>query len=983
MRISPINLIILVAVALGVGGMLKATLNRDKNIGSSATAPSEPISFADHVRPILNKNCVACHGGVKKAGGISFIYRDLAIATAESGKPTIVPGDPDASELIARVLSNDPDVQMPPAVHGEKLDAEEIEILRKWIAQGAQWEVHWAFEAPVAPTIPTNHTEWGHNTIDPFVLAKMQEHGLSPSHEASPGTLLRRLKFDVLGLPPTLEELDNFEQAYRENPTLAWNNAIDKFLADPGYGERWASVWQDLARYADSEGLGYDRRRTAFPYRDWLIRAYNDDMPFDQFTIKQLAGDLLPDRQYDDLIATNFHRLTQANYEGGTDDEEFRVAAVLDRVDTTWQVWQGQTFACTLCHDHPYDTFDHKEYYAFAAFFDNTKDTDLTSHEPTIRVPTNHQDYDEALQRLDHIKQSDLAFLNNAWKQRDASKWIPSQLVGVKTNKGNAEIFRDQDRDEIRPIGTVAVATHFNISITPQADIHALGLEILPASGEAAAHSPDHGAVLSYAELRIPASSERPAQVVPFSVLVSDSQDYFLQPQDSLKKSSKSGWGAYSKINLARHAVLVPEKPISLADGEQLTLHLQFNLDANIGTPLVARRIRLTETSTPWDTWLNSPQTTKLLGETRDALAAYQKINGVELPVMETRDPKIARETRVFERGNWLTKGERIERPATPASFPNLNPANPSSPNRLDMARWLVSKENPLTARVVVNRYWHQLFGRGLVETLEDFGSSGIPPTHQELLDHLALEFQSEMAWSRKALLKEILLSATYRQSAENVDANREKDPRNVWMSYGSRLRLPGEAIRDAGLAVSGLLTQQLYGAPTYPPLPPGVWQPFDRGDKWNTPPVGDPQRYRRAIYTYWKRSMPYPTFLSFDAPTRELCSNRRLTSNTPIAALTTLNDLAFAEFSAAFAKRLQNEFPGTLDEKISVGYRLATSTHPNKDALSSLRSAHQDIEQTYINDPTLLDGFANSPEEAAYIVLASMLLNLDAALTK
>ncbi len=982
MKRTPLIILVTIVLALGVGGIVVANLDNNEASKLVDTHFGEPISFANQVRPILNKNCVACHGGVKKAGGISFIYRDLAITTAESGKAVIVPGDPDSSELIARVLSDDPDLLMPPAVHGARLDDEEVQILRDWITQGAQWEVHWAFEPPVTPSLPPTNTSWGHNAIDQFVLAKMEEQGLSPSPEASPGTLLRRLKFDVLGLPPTLEELDNFEKAYLEDPTLAWNNAIDDYLADPAYGERWASVWQDLARYADSEGLGMDRRRTAFPYRDWLIRAYNEDMPFDQFTIKQLAGDLLPNRQYDDLIATNFNRLSQSNDEGGTDDEEFRVAAVLDRVDTTWQVWQGQTFGCTTCHDHPYDTFEHKEYYAFAAFFNNDSDSDLSGHQPTIRVPKNHQDYPEAKQGLDDLKQSELAFLTNAWKKRDESEWISSQLLSVKTNKGNAEIFRDKDQTEIKPVGNVAKGTHFDISIDPSGDIQALGLEILPPDGEIAAHSPNHGAVLSYVELRISENSGKPTQVVPISVLISDSQDYALPPQDSLQKSSRSGWGAFSKINRPRRAVLVPEKPISLVDGEELTLHLEFNLDINAGTPLVARRIRITETSTPWDTWLNSPQTTELLSATREAQAAYKKIDGVELPVMKVRDSKIARETRVFERGNWLTKGELIEHPSTPDSFPDLNPADPSSPTRLDMARWLVSKENPLSARVVVNRYWHQLFGRGIVETLEDFGSSGIPPTHQKLLDDLAVKFQTEMAWSRKALLKEILQSVTYRQSAENVDANREKDPRNIWMSYGNHLRLPAEAIRDTGLAVSGLLTRQLYGAPTYPPLQAGVWQPFAR-DKWDTPPVGDPQRYRRSIYTYWKRSIPYPTFASFDAPTRELCSNRRLTSNTPIAALTTLNDEAFAEFSSALAKRMQNEFPGTLDEKISAGYRLATSTRPSDEALSSLGSAYHDIEQSYQNDPGLLEGFADTPNQAAFIVLASMLLNLDAALTK
>ena len=942
---------------------------------------SGKVSFADEVRPILNRNCTACHGGVKMAGDVSFIYRDLALGVGKSGKRIIVPGAPDKSEMMRRVVTQDADDIMPPAEHGKPLSKVEIDILRRWIKEGAEWQVHWAFEPPQETETPNELGDWATTSIDQFTLKEMREHGLEPSDEARPAVLLRRLKFDLLGFPPTIEELDTFEVAYAADSEKAWQRAIDRYLADPAYGERWTSVWMDLARYADSEGLGADRRRDVWPYRDWLIKAFNDDMPFDEFTIKQLAGDLLEERTYSDLIATVFHRLTQANAEGGTDDEEFRVAAVLDRVNTTWEVWQGQTFGCTQCHSHPYDTFEHKEYYEFAAFFNNSQDADLESHEPRIRVPSDSADYKGAYEAFRNVQSAELAFYGAGRKIATELDWSPLGCSGLKVNKGKAKVVELDDGAEVQTVGTVASNTRFDVDLKLNQKLSALRLEILPEDGAKAASLPNWGASLSYIELRV-IDSKGKARVIPIQHGIPDSTELSDIPENSLIRKSSSGWGPFTKIFHPRWSVWVPAEPIELEANELLQIHLEFNRSYGSGTPLVAKRMRFQSSNdSKWTSWVKNSQTgldKKHMAEMRKKYAA---IRGPRIPVMFERNPALKRADHVFERGNWLEKGERLAQASTPKAFPALKSTS-EAPNRLDMAKWLVSEDNPLTARVAVNRYWHQLFGRGIVETLEDFGSSGEKPSHPELLDYLAIQFQSEYAWSQKSLLREILLTKTYRQSAEASADNRTKDPRNVWQSYGSRRRIRAESVRDSGLAISGLLSPVLYGSPTFPPIPPGVWKPFV-ADKWTTPAIGEPQRYRRSLYTYWKRSIPYPALMSFDVPSREVCSKRRLVSNTPIAALTTLNDSAFSEFAQGLARRMKYKTKGSLEDKLSFGYRIVTSTRPSPEILKELTAAYHDIEMEYREQPQLMKGMAGTPDGAAFTVLASLLLNLDAALTK
>ncbi|GAA5496485.1 hypothetical protein Rhal01_02669 [Rubritalea halochordaticola] len=951
-------------------------------LGSGVShAQSGKINFNEEVRPILNKNCTGCHGGVQMAGGVSFIYRDKALGKGESGKRIIVPGDPDGSEFMRRILTNDPDDVMPPPAHGHKLDEKEITLLRNWIKQGADWEVHWAFEQPKMPAIPKVDSKWPNGHIDRFILAKMQEKGLSPAKQGSAAELLRRLNFDLIGMPPTIEELDAFEKAFADNPEQAWEAAVDRLLASEKYGERWASVWMDLARYADSEGLGVDMPRTVWPYRDWLIRAYNEDMPYDDFTIKQLAGDLLENPSHSDRVATVFHRLTQANNEGGTDDEEFRVSAVLDRVNTTWEVWQGQTFGCVQCHSHPYDTFEKEEYYKFAAFFNNTKDADTSNRFPTLKVPNDPAEYAKATELLKAKLSAEEKFYGAARTLAQSESWKDGQMTGVNTNKGKAEIAKVNGVEEVRTVGNVAQGTRFEINLESAAALQALRVTLLPKDGAKAASTPNWGAPVSSAELFIvDAEGKKTASQIAY--IIPDSMEATLTPEDTLNKKSRNGWGPWTKHFHPRWAMLLPREEIKLAEGEKLQIQLTFNHNT-VNTPLVANRLRVEASANQkLGDWAKDPNTQASFKAMQAARSAYNRINGPAIPVIEERDPALARKTHLFEKGNWLEKGKVIEAPATPNSFPKMKVAGKQA-NRLDMARWLASEENPLTARVEVNRLWQQLFGTGIVETLEDLGSSGLPPSNPELLDYLAMKFQGEYGWSRKQIIKEIVMSNTYRQTAEVGESKRSLDPRNTYLSYAPRRRLRAEAVRDAGLRVSGLYAEKMFGKPVYPPLPPGVWKPFYGGDKWTTPEVGQPDRYRRSLYTYWKRSIPYPALMSFDAPSRELCTKRRLVSNTPIAALTTLNDPAFAEFAQGLARVMKYDTKGSVEKKISTGYRVATSRRPNPEILKMLVDAYKDIEQSYKDNPDQLQGMAGTADGGAYTVLASLILNLDASLTK
>lgn len=731
------------------------------------------IDFNTQVRPMLNNNCLGCHGGVKKQSELSFLFMEEALLPAKSGKPAIIPGNANGSELIKRVTSLDPEVVMPPEDH--RLNEQEIGILKDWIDQGAKYQDHWVYVEPdpnIAP--PEVESDWKTNEIDQFVLAKLQEEGLSPSELAEKTTLIRRLSLDLIGLPPTIEETNQF---INDNDPNAYNKLVDRLLDSKHFGERWAAVWLDLARYADSKGYQKDRlRKDIWRYRDWVIEAFNKDMPFDQFTIEQLAGDLLPNPTDDQILSTAFHRNTMTNDEGGTDDEEFRVAAVIDRLNTSFEIWQGTTIGCVQCHSHPFDPIKHEEFYELYAFFNNT---------------TDHDDgRDSPLKKL----------------------YSPDQLKKRKSLEEKLKSF-EQTGDTV--------------------------------------------------------SSEYQTQLEEF---------------------------------------------------------------LNIRPGMVQ--------------------------------------------VMEEMPADSSRETKIFIRGNWLMHGEKVS-PDTPDYLPPMADGYPK--NRLGFAKWLVDGNNPVTARVIVNRFWEQMFGSGLVTTVEDVGTQGQKPSHPELLDWLSLQFANEYKWSVKSLLKTIVLSSTYRQSSKVTPELLERDPANSLLARGSRYRLSAEAIRDQALVISGLFNPEPYGPSVMPFQPEGVWNVIRHVDRWELDTLGD--QYRRALYTFWRRVSPYPSMMTFDAPSRELCISRRIRTNTPLQALVTLNDPVYVEASEALATKMQQEGGESTSSQIKYGFQRALMRPPNEERLKYLLEFYESTKEKYREANA--DAGEEFFEKQAMINVANVLLNLDEVVMK
>lgn len=928
----------------------------------------EVVRFGKHIRPIFTTHCTACHGGVKQAGDLSFVYRDKVLPPDGW---IVEPGKPDESVILDRVKSTDAEEVMPPPDHGAPLSKHEVALLTKWIQQGAKWEQHWAYEPPESQPAPSvNQNTWSRQMLDRFVLARLESEGLEPSPEADPQRWLRRVSLDLTGLPPTPEERQAFLADIKMRGESAYVAVVEQLLESPHFGERWASTWLDQVRYADSKGLGLDGPRNIWKYRDWVISALDRDMPYDKFTIKQMAGDLLPDAGMEDLIATAVHRLTQSNEEGGTDDEEFRIAAIMDRVSTTWQAWQGITFGCVQCHSHPYGPFEHEEYYRFAAFFNNTADSDLDDELPVLQAPLDPAEYGQA-RDLDLR----IAGLNRKiWEQEfalldDPSLWQPlTDMEASSSNKTKLAVERIGDHDEFHTVGTVTKNTDITLT-APLADTNqltAIRITISPLDVQQAVSDSEWGFVLSHltAELDVP-GEEKPHEL-KISRVIADEAEPFYDPQASLDAKSNRGFAAYSRIHYPRQAALLLEDAVELPADARLRVTLKHRVYLLAAFSLVSRRGHLAVSSDERFSSLVSDESIKRQREELAALKNKRKaIKSTSVPILKERPERFPRPTHVFERGLFLTKADQVT-PGVPSALPAL--ASDGPVDRLALANWLVSPENPLTARVAVNRIWAQLFGVGLVATQEDFGSSGERPSHPELLDFLALRFQQDLGWSVKKLLREIVLSRTYRQSSRVRPDLQERDPQNRLLARGPRHRLSAEVVRDQALAVSGLLNDARFGPPVHPPIPEGVWRPFAGWDKWKTPEVGDENRYRRSIYTYTKRSIPFPMFAAFDAPSREFCTPRRLRSNTPLQALMTLNDATFIECSNALAERMRTSSDLPRDQ-VSFGFELATCRKPRMtevDALMELYSFETEGEQS--------EGLAR---------VASVLLNLDEFLTK
>lgn len=940
---------------------------------SSAATPTD---FNRDIRPLFARHCTACHGGVKAAGNISFVYRDQALGKGKSGQPAITPGHPESSELIRRVTTTDPDDLMPRPDHGPALTPSEIDTLRRWISEGAPWSEHWSFVPPREPAEPKpKDPSWASVPADRFILARLEAERLQPSPEASPAEWLRRVTLDLTGLPPSPRDYEAYLDDRRENPRAAKEHVVDRLLASPRFGERWAAVWLDLARYSDTYGFEKDPHRDIWPWRDWVIRAFNDNLPFDEFTIRQLAGDLLPNPTADDLLATAFHRNTQNNTEGGTDDEEYRTAAVHDRVNTTWTVWQATTFGCAQCHAHPYDPIPHRDYYRFAAFFDNTEDCDQNDDFPRLLFPRSPERRDEIVRAQLQARQLREQLNQDALAQaRTITDWKPLLPTSAKPSAGNLTV--DTNNGRIRAGGTLPVNVVYTLTTPAVPGLSSLRLDLFPDSSDPKS-PPERGQIFSKIKLTLTHPDSTNREPIELRELIAD---HLAGPFDPARViDSGGGFGSYPVMSSPRQAIVVLAKPLEAPSNAQLEITLEHGIASNSGVqgcPL--RNFTLAVSTDPaLSRFVTHPER---LDRWKTLQALRQQSNdtpGTRVPVLTERSTPALRTTRVFARGNRSNPGEAVQ-PGIPDIV--VPPSANHRLSRLDMARWLVGDQNPLAARVLANRLWAEMLGRGIVETLEDFGTSGARPTHPELLDHLALRLRGEFRWSIKRFLRELALSATYGQTARLSPALAEIDPANQLYARGPRARLGAEMIRDQALALSGTLSPKPFGPPVFPPQPDGVWSTVYSGDRWNT--SQDADRFRRAVYTYQKRTSGYPVFLTFDAPTRDACTARRLPSNTPLQALTVLNDPAFLEMAQSFANRMEAVGDSPLDQ-IRYACRLLTLDTPPRSMVETLHQLYRGSLEDLQKDPASADKLAPTPERAALVLVANTLLNLDTALTR
>ena len=765
-------------------------------IEAADNIPDPPVDYLKEVRPILARHCLSCHGAdaAKRKAKLRLDGPDPMAVSIKRSTPVIVPGNPESSGLYQRVTSeNDSQRMPPPDTENNPLQAEEILVLKNWIQQGAPYAAHWSFTMLTRPKLPsTKKNSWPINPIDHFVLARLEQNGLTPSASADSYTLIRRVSLDLRGLPPSPEEVATF---INDTASGSYSRMVDRFLADPAFGERWAGMWLDLARYADSSGYGSDPLRTIWAFRDWVIDAFNQNLSFDQFTVQQLAGDLLENPSTPQMVATAFHRNTMTNTEGGTDDEEFRIAAVKDRVDTTLQVWMGLTMGCAKCHDHKYDPISQKEYYQFFAFFNQTADADHSDERPLLKLA------EETVLEKDRL--------------------IEEQLTKL--------------REQLK---------------------------------EAAE-----------------------------------------EDQEALKKQIEQ--------------------------------------------------------------------------------AEKTKPDIPTVPIMKELPSDQLRSTTILVRGSFMDKGAEVTTDV-PQAFHPLAPDTPS--NRLGIGQWLMDPANPLTARVTANRFWAQLFGSGIVETEEDFGTQGELPSHPQLLDWIASEL-IESKWNIKSLLRLIVTSATYRQTSRLSSDLLTVDPRNRLFTRGPRFRLKAEMVRDQALALSGLLSRKMHGPSVFPPQPPGLWRAAFNGDRtWHT--SQGPDRYRRGLYTFWRRTVPYPSMATFDAPSREICNIRRIRTNTPLQAFVTLNDPVYVEAAQALARRIVRNGGETPEQRAHFALQLCLTRPPEAKQIKILIELYESEKAFYETDPDAAQQMATNPlgplptgmkkeELASWTVVSNVLLNLDEILTK
>ncbi|MBO0797921.1 MAG: PSD1 domain-containing protein, partial [Blastocatellia bacterium] len=974
----------------------------------SQAEAQQPIDFKRDIQPIFADRCYQCHSAKKVSGQLRLDAKASALKGGISGA-AVIPGNSKDSLLVRRLLGAGGEARMP--MTGPPLTPQQIDLIRRWIDLGANWpgdepetgpQKHWAYIKPVRSKQPSvKNSSWVRNPIDSFILARLEKENLLPSAEADRTTLLRRVYLDLIGLPPAPQEVDEF---LADRSPDAYEKVVDSLLRNPHFGERWARPWLDLARYADSNGYERDRPRVMWKYRDWVIEAFNKNIPFDQFTIEQLAGDMLPNPSNDQLIATGFHRNTMLNQEGGVDDEEARWETIIDRVNTTATVWLGSTIACAQCHNHKYDPFSQKEYYKLFAFFDSHEYSILVMPgnegwvvEPELELPTPEQaekrkEMQAELKTIEaklKTTSPELEAAESKWLddlRNEPNKWTTLDPVEFKA-EGGSKLEKLADKS-LRASGEHPVKEIYSITaqLPPSASrLTALRLEAiadpsLPQGGPG--RNPYGNFVLSGIEVFAGSNRVDIARV--------DANDSIGKPDlkqllHDDKQAEGGGWmidATRDEKRLNREIVFTFSEPIQPKEGTTLTIKVK-QIGRVVAQGLGRIRLSVTESDDPQfivslparlrpllaipaDKWSTKQtqavsdqfnQTTPLLAGERERIkelrTGIDNLGIVKAQIIREKQSFERPSTELRERGNYMSRGERVYA-GTPAA---LHPWPEDAPyNRLGLAKWIVSKENPLTARVTVNRLWEAIFGRGIVETSEDFGSQGSPPTHPELLDWLALEFMQPTSecetqnsecgkygsqphtWDLKHIIRLIVTSATYRQDSAVKPELLERDPYNRLLARGPRFRLDAEAIRDTALAASGLLSRKIGGPSVYPRQPEGIWMnPYDGNTiKWNTSKGED--LYRRSIYTFLRRTAPYPMMTTFDATSREYCTVRRVRTNTPLQALNLLNDEAIFEMAHALARRMMVEARGGVDDKLGYGFRLCLARLPVQAELERLR---------------------------------------------
>jgi hypothetical protein len=991
---------------------------------------ADEVKFRSEILPLLSENCFNCHGpdaGTRKAG-LRLDLRDAAMMPAESGKSAIVPGDPDASELIARILSKDPDEVMPPPESKKSLPPHAAATLRNWIQQGAVYQKHWAFDPIQRPAPPaTRAPEWARNPIDRFILARLEHEKIQPSPEAPKHVQLRRLSLDLTGLPPAPEEIAAF---LADNAPDAYERAVDRLLASPRYGERMALPWLDAARYADSNGFQQDGDNHQYVWRDWVVRALNANMPFDQFALEQLAGDLLPSPTTDQLVATGFNRNHLLNGEGGAIPEEQRNVILFDRVDVTATTFLGLTMACAQCHDHKYDPLPQRDYYRMMAFFNQVPESGVPPGGGQYRIadPWIHAGSPDEMAELAKLEAAaksaaeirpEITAAQAAWEtslaNQSAPVWQHVRPLSASADHGvTLEIADDPSifASGARPDnGTYVIQLPASEGAVTGLRIETLPDERLPAKG--AGLSDSGNAVLTRVRL-----SAGGTEIQLASAAADYSQGGF-SPEGVLHDDPSKAWAFHPDVTRSHFLIVQPAGPV--AAGQPMTLTLEFR---SVHKQHLLGRFRISNTSAPDParnrqlppavlTALAKPAPSRNAAEnqavfdhflakatdplvvdfrkTKESTAAAAAKLRDSLPKVMVMSDARPRKTHIFDRGSYTSPLEEVQ-PDTPECLPPMPAGAPK--NRLGLARWLVSPENPLTARVQVNRYWQLFFGHGLVKSSENLGVQADPPTHPELLDWLAAEFR-ESGWNVKHLHRLIVTSATYRQSAKTTPALLEIDPENKLLARAPRFRLPSPLLRDLALASGGLLDLRSGGKPVYPYQPNGIWDGLSitKERDFTYPQSTGADLYRRSLYTFWRRTVAPGNM--FDSSSRSLCSVKPSLTNTPIHALTTLNDITWIEAARALAATAIREAgPDDPAAQISHAFLRVCSRHPGQRELEILQRSFNNARATFDADPAAAEAYLSHGESARespvsksrFAALAAVclsILNLDEALSR